>query len=415
MAGILQLPLWSENAKIKLYFGVFCIYLAFKEGSGLNCDFLIVGAGLFGCVLAERIASSNPNVKILLVDKRTHIGGNCYSEVDKDTGIEFHKYGTHIFHTSSKKVWDYLNNFTEFNGYHHQVLTTYKNRTYQMPINLETINSFYNLNLNPTEAREFLKKEIDKAGIGKPKNLEEKAISLIGRPLYKAFIEGYTTKQWGTDPKKLPASIITRLPVKYNYNEDYFVDSRWQGIPSEGYDKMFHRMLDYPNIHIELNSDYFEYKDEFKYRKRMFYTGQIDRYFDYVYGKLEWRSIRLEKDVVDVDDYQGTSVMNHADLEIGYTRTHEPRHLHPERKYSKRNTLIFREMSIHGLDDPYYPINDQKNQELFQKYKKLSMREKTVTFGGRLGSYKYYDMDKVILAAFDCYENELKGIKGVKY
>ena len=305
----------------------------------MTYDYLIVGAGLYGCVLAERIANQQ-NARVLVVEKRHHIGGNCYSEVDEETGVEFHKYGTHIFHTSSPKVWEYISKFTEFNNYHHQVLTTWKNKVYQMPINLETINSFFDLNLKPFEVEEFLAKEIAKEGITKPKNLEEKAISLIGRPLYEAFIKGYTMKQWDKDPVDLPASIINRLPVRFNYNEDYFLDARWQGIPLEGYTKIFERLLCSENIDVELNCDYFQNANAFKPNRKIIFTGPIDRYFDYQFGRLEWRSVNFEKSVIEVEDFQGTSVMNYADAQVPYTRIHEPRHLHPERRYSKNKSLI---------------------------------------------------------------------------
>jgi len=373
----------------------------------MKCDYLIVGSGFFGSVLAERIANDLGD-KVLVIDKRSHIGGNCFSEKDEETGIEFHKYGTHIFHTSSKKAWDYITQFTEFNNYHHQVLTTYKNKVYQMPINLETINSFYNINLKPFEVGEFIKKEIEKEGIQDPSNLEEKAISLIGRPLYEAFIKGYTIKQWDADPKDLPAKIITRLPVRYNYREDYFHTSRWQGIPYDGYTKIFQNLLKSPNIDVALNCDFFQHQDEFKVREKIIYTGPIDRYFDHVYGQLEWRSIVLQKETKDVEDYQGTAVMNYADTEVKYTRIHEPRHLHPERDYTKSKTIIFYEYSKSDPNAPYYPINTERNQLIFKRYKELAQKETQVIMGGRLGNYAYYDMDETILAALKCYETQIK-------
>jgi UDP-galactopyranose mutase len=372
----------------------------------MKYDYLIVGAGFFGSVLSERIAN-DLHSKVLVIDKRPHIGGNCYSELDEETGIEIHRYGTHVFHTSSQTVWEYITRFTEFNSYYHQVLTTHKNKVYQMPINLETINSFYNLNLKPFEAREFLKKEIVKEGVQEPKNLEEKAISLIGRPLYEALIKGYTIKQWGMDPKDLPTSIITRLPVRYSYREDYFVDARWQGIPYEGYTEVFKRLLSSPNIRVELNCDYFKNRHRFNIKEKTIYTGPIDRYYDFQYGRLEWRSILLEKEVVAVEDYQGTAVMNYADVETKNIRIHEPRHLHPERDMANQKTVIFYETSNNNPDEPYYPINNQRNQNLLLKYKELSEKEDDVIIGGRLGDYAYYDMDKTILAALRCYENKI--------
>lgn len=369
----------------------------------MNCDYLIVGAGIFGSVLAERIAN-DLGAKVLVIDKRSHIGGNCYSQFDKETGIEIHQYGTHIFHTSSKVAWEYIGQFAEFNNYHHQVLTMHKNKVYQMPINLETINSFYNLNLKPYEANIFLKKEIEKEGIKFPQNLEEKAISLIGRPLYEAFIKGYTIKQWQKDPKELPPDIIARLPVRYNYREDYFLDARWQGIPLEGYTKLFERLLESPNIHVELNCDYFKHLNDFNINNLIIYTGPIDRYFDYAFGRLEWRTVMFEKKIVDVEDYQGTSVMNYSDLDVKYTRIHEFRHLHPERKYSNLKSVIFYEAAGYDPENPFYPINTERNKKLFQKYKELAHHERGVIIGGRLGDYAYYDMDKAILAALNCYK-----------
>jgi UDP-galactopyranose mutase len=372
----------------------------------MNCDYLIVGAGIFGSVIAERIAN-DLGKKVIIIDKRDHIGGNCYSKDDEGTGIEYHYYGTHIFHTSDKEVWNYITKFTEFNGYYHQVLTTYKNKVYQMPINLETINSYYNLNLKPYEVGEFLLNEIAKEEIKEPKNLEEKAISLIGRPLYEAFIRGYTMKQWEKDPKDLPADIITRLPVRYNYKEDYFNNSRWQGIPLNGYTAIFERMLDHPNIQVELNCDYFECKEKFQISEKIVYTGPIDRFFDYKFGILEWRSVDFRKEYKDVEDFQGTSVMNYADVEAKYTRIHEPRHLHPERVYNKEKTVIFYETSKSDADDPYYTVNNKKNNDLAKQYKDYAKDSKDAIIGGRLGEYAYYDMDKAILSALKCYQDNI--------
>jgi len=370
-------------------------------------DYLIVGSGFYGSILAERIAN-DMNRTVLVIDKRNHIGGNCHSEIHEETGIEFHTYGTHIFHTSSSKVWEYINRFTEFNGYHHQVLSTYRDRVYQMPINLETVNSFYNLNLRPYEVENFLKKESGKESIIKPKNFEEKAISKIGRPLYEAFIKGYTTKQWGKNPKELPASIFSRLPIRNNYCEDYFVNCRWQGIPLDGFTKIFKRMLESPNIKVELNCDYFANRESFKFNLGLIYTGAIDQFFDYEFGPLEWRSIKLVQQTKNVKDYQGTSVMNYAEQRIPFTRIHEPLHLHPERDYKNSKTLIFKEFSRKTVDDdPYYPIGNEVNKTVFQKYKELAEKDRKIIIGGRLGNYTYYDMDKVIEAALNCYEKKI--------
>ncbi len=369
----------------------------------MKTDYLIVGAGFFGAVMAERI-SRVLKKKVLILEKRPHIGGNCYSERDQQTGIEFHKYGTHIFHTNSKKVYDYLGQFTEFNSYYHQVLTTHQGKVYQMPINLETINSFYEVNLKPFEVEDFLKKEKAKETYDNPKNLEEKAISLVGRPLYEAFIKGYTKKQWQKDPKDLPASIINRLPIRSNYDESYFNNGRYQGIPLEGYTAIFEKMLDHPLIEVRNNSDYFALREQIEVKEKTIYSGPLDRYFNYKLGRLEWRSVRFEKKIEAYPDYQGTSVMNYADVEEPFTRIHEPRHLHPERSYPKEQTLLFYEYSQENPEEPYYPVGTEKNHELKKAYQELAQKEDNVLFGGRLGTYAYYDMDQVIgqaLAAFE--------------
>lgn len=366
------------------------------------CDYLVVGAGLFGSVLAERLANGLGK-DVLVIDKRPHIGGNCYSEVDPETGIEFHSYGTHIFHTPDREVWGYVCRFTEFNGYRHQVLTTHRGKVYQMPINLETINALYGLSLKPAEARALIDKEIAGSGIDQPSNLEEKAISLVGRPLYEALIKGYTAKQWRRPVRELPADIITRLPVRFDYNENYYADL-WQGIPLDGYTKIFERMLDSPKIRVELNTDYFTVRDSVQVREKTIYTGSADRYFDYRHGKLEWRGCDFRREVVPVEDYQGTSVMNYADAEIPWTRIHEPRHLHPERPYQRGKTVIFREYPRDDSGDmPLYPINDARNLALHDRYRALMGEEKGVVFGGRLAEYRYLDMHHVIGRALEIF------------
>ncbi len=368
----------------------------------MKCDYLIVGAGFFGCVLAERLANHACR-DVLVIEKRSHIGGNCHSQADPETGIEFHSYGTHIFHTSSRKVWNYITRFSEFNGYHHQVLTVHGGRIYQLPINLATINSFFNVSLTPSQAKEFLQQEIRKEGLSEATNLEQRAISLIGRRLYEAFIRGYTVKQWGKDPKELPPEIFTRLPVRFSYDKGYFADGRWQGIPLEGYTRLFERMLDSPRIRVLTGCDYFDHREEFRVRHKTIYSGPIDRYFEYAYGKLEWRSVRFSSEVHPVQDFQGTAVMNFADLNVPYTRIHEPRHLHPERDYHEDKTLIFYELPSTDAEEPFYPVNTPANQSLVQKYFELAAREKNVVIGGRLGGYAYCDMDKTILSALDLY------------
>lgn len=368
--------------------------------------FLIVGSGFFGSVIAERIANDLKE-NVVIIDKRKHIGGNCYSEVDSSTGIEYHKYGTHIFHTSNKIVMDYLLKFTELNGYYHQVLTTYKGKVYQMPINLETINSFYNVNLKPYEVESFLESK-KTVKYENPANFEELAINMIGRDLYEAFMKGYTHKQWGRKPAELPASILKRLPFRKSYNESYFFD-KWQGIPLKGYTDVFKKMLESPKIQIMTNTDYFDIRNEIKPDTKIIYTGPLDRFFDYKYGRLEWRSLNFEFETKQIDDFQGTSVMNYADYEIPYTRIHEPKHLHSERPiFQDRNTIIVKEYSCLNDDEPYYPIQDEKNEAVKDKYLEELKKYPDIYIGGRLGDYRYYDMHNTIEMALKLYETVKK-------
>lgn len=369
---------------------------------------IVVGAGFFGSVIAERLAR-DAGEPVLVLDKREHIGGNCYSEIDLETGIEYHKYGTHIFHTGNKEVFDYIGRFTEFNGYRHQVLTTAKDRVYQMPINLETVNSFYGRNLKPFEVDAFLAEEIAKENLPEePRNLEEMALSLVGRPLYEALIRGYTEKQWQRDPKELPAFILKRLPFRRDYSENYYFD-RWQGIPIDGYTAIFQRMLGHPKIDLRLGVDYFDVRDGISSESLVVYTGPIDRFFDYKFGRLESRTLRFEKEIVNVGDRQGTSVMNYADREIPYTRIHEPRHLHPERDYPANRTVFFREYpKLDTAESPYYPVNTPENDALARKYFKERDKVKNVVFGGRLADYEYYDMDRAIAKSLDVYRDRVK-------
>lgn len=356
-------------------------------------EYIIVGSGLFGAVAAERLRKKGRSV--LVLERRNHIGGNCYSYNYEGTNINIHKYGTHIFHTNNKLIWDYINQFTEFNRYQHRVLTTYRGKVYSMPINLGTINAFYNINLKPVEVEAFIAAK--REGIVNPRNLEEKAISLIGKDLYEAFIKGYTIKQWGRDPKELPASIITRLPVRTSYYDSYF-DDLYQGIPVGGYTPIFERLLE--SVPVELNVDFFEDRHYWMRRcNKLIYTGPIDRYFDYCFGRLNWRSVRFEMEKLSMDDFQGTSVMNYADAEVPYTRIHEPKHLHLEKKHTPNTTVIVREYSQVNNDEPYYPVNSEADKQLLAQYQALAEREKSVVFGGRLAEYKYYDMHQVIGSA----------------
>lgn len=364
----------------------------------MSADFLIVGAGFFGATVAEQLASAG--FRVLVVEKRAHIGGNCFSKLDPATGIECHEYGSHIFHTSDEKVWSYLNRFTTFNTYQHTVWTTFKDRVYSMPINLATINAYYGLNLKPHEVEAFIEQERTKEAVLHPQNLEEKAISLIGRPLYEAFIRGYTIKQWEKDPKELPADIITRLPVRHNFNNRYF-DDKYEGIPLDGYTKIFERMLDHPMIEVLLNQDYFEIREKFA-GIPVLYTGPIDRFFEYKHGRLDWRTIDFERQVHEMPDYQGCTVMNYADERIPFTRIHEFKHYHPERPPTE-STVTFKEFSrvADPVDDPFYPVNTPKNGRLLEQYQAEAKRLTNIWFGGRLGSYRYFDMDDTVAAALE--------------
>ncbi len=366
--------------------------------------YVVVGSGFFGAVVAERIANQLGE-PVLVLEKRDHIGGNCYSVDHPETGIHYHRYGTHIFHTSNRDVWDYVNRFTEFNGYYHQVLTTYENKVYQMPINLETINSFYGISLKPFEVSKFIKAEVHKSGITKPRNFEEKAISMMGLPLYEAFLKGYTTKQWGCEPKSLPVSLLNRLPFRTNYDESYFFDP-WQGIPLKGYSSIFDKLLASPKIRVDMNTDFFSVRHKLDRDTLVVYTGPIDRLFDYRHGHLEWRTLLFEEQVVGVQDFQGTSVMNYAEESIPYTRIHEPRHLHPEKVYSENQTLTIKEYSHSGNgEDPFYPVGGETNRAILKKYEAEVSKQRKLLVGGRLGDYKYYDMDQTIAAALRTYKH----------
>ena len=345
---------------------------------------------------------------VIVIDRRNHTGGNCYSSLDDKTEIECHRYGSHIFHTSNKDVWGYINRFTTFNSYQHKVWSTHNNRVYSMPINLHTINSFYGEKFTPDAARRFIQEEAAKEGITAPRNMEEKAVSLIGRPLYEAFFKGYTIKQWDKNPSELSAEIITRLPVRYSYNNRYFADT-YEGIPTDGYGALFKKMLGSPLIDVQLNTDFRDIRHNLPDDALIIYTGPIDQYFDYQLGKLEWRTVDFEISRPCVTDFQGTSVMNYADADVPYTRIHEFKHFHPERPDTGK-TIIFKEYSraAQGDDEPYYPVNTERNRKLYAAYRELAASEPNVIFGGRLGQYQYLDMDDTIAEALQCYETQVK-------
>jgi UDP-galactopyranose mutase len=369
-----------------------------------NLKFLVVGAGFFGSVMAERIAADRGD-RVVVVEKRGHIGGNSYSEVDRATGIELHCYGSHIFHTSDEKVWSYINRFCTFNSYRHRVLTQFRDRIYQMPINLATLNHFYGANFTPSQAEMFVCAEAAKERMTEPSNFEEKAISLIGRKVYDAFIREYTLKQWGTDPRNLPEEILSRIPLRFSYKSDYF-DDVWQGIPAEGYGKLFERILKHDKIEVYLNHDFFDIREHVSQDTCIVYSGPTDLFFGHKFGALGWRTSTFELERHPVADFQGAAVINYAESIIPYTRIHEFRHYHEERNYSRNATLIAKEYSkpagIH--DDPHYPINADRDKRLLSKYLQEAGRLTNVIFGGRLGNYKYLNMDQAVATALDTYD-----------
>lgn len=359
-------------------------------------DYLIVGAGMFGAVFAYEMNAKGK--KCLVIDKRAHIGGNCYTE--RVEGINVHKYGAHIFHTSDREIWRYVNQFAEFNGYINSPMAVYKDELYNLPFNMNTFAEMWGIK-TPAEAKEIIKDQIDKLNISEPKNLEEQALSLVGIDVYEKLIKGYTEKQWGRKCSELPAFIINRLPLRFTFDNNYFND-RYQGVPVGGYTQIFEKLLD--GIEIKLNTDYRDIRNE-KIAKKTLYTGCIDEFFDYKFGALEYRSVRFENEILDEENYQGNAVINYTSVDIPYTRIIEHKHFEFG---AQPNTVISREYSIEwkpGIE-PYYPINDQKNNMLFERYTALARTRPDVIFGGRLGRYRYYDMDKVIRAALDTVDSE---------
>jgi UDP-galactopyranose mutase len=373
-------------------------------------DLPVVGSGFFGLTIAERCASEL-GLKVLVLDRRHHLGGNAYSEKEPTTGIEVHKYGAHLFHTSNQKVWDYVTRFTTFTSYQHRVFGKYQGQIYSLPMNLGLINQFFGKAHTPEEARDLIAEQASEFDTDGAENLEEKAISLIGRPLYEAFIKGYTAKQWQTDPTELSPDIITRLPVRYTYDNRYFNDT-YEGLPTDGYTAWLTRMADHPNIEVRLETDFFDVREEYVGKVPIVYTGPVDEYFDNREGRLSWRTVDLEESVVDVDDFQGTSVVNANDEDVPYTRILEFKHFHPERvkTHLPGKTVIVHEYSRFAEegDEPYYPINTAEDREKLLKYRELAKREPMVLFGGRLGTYKYLDMHMAIGSALSMYENKLK-------
>ena len=377
-------------------------------------DLIVVGSGFFGLTIAERVATELDK-RVLVVERRAHIGGNAYSEADPQTGIEVHRYGAHLFHTSNQRVWDYVRQFTDFTGYQHRVFAMHKGQAYQFPMGLGLVAQFFGRYFTPDEARALIKEQAAEINTADAQNLEEKAISLIGRPLYEAFVKAYTAKQWQTDPVNLPAAVITRLPVRYTFDNRYFNDT-YEGLPTDGYTAWLTNMAADDRIEVRLDTDWFDVRDELRAASPaapVVYTGPLDRYFDYVDGRLGWRTLDFETEVLsDCGDFQGTPVMNYNDADVPYTRIHEFRHFHPERDYPADKTVIMREYSrfAEDSDEPYYPINADTDRALLAGYRDRARAETAtagVLFGGRLGTYQYLDMHMAIASALNMYDNTL--------
>ena len=370
-------------------------------------DLVVVGSGFFGLTVAEQVASRWGR-RVLVLERRDHIGGNAFSEREPTTGIEVHRYGAHLFHTSNERVWEYVNRFTSFTGYQHRVFSVVGGQVFPMPINLATICQFFGRHLTPEQARALVREQAGELSTGEATSLEEKAISLIGRPLYEAFIRGYTWKQWQTDPRELPAEVITRLPVRYTFDNRYFGDTH-EGLPVDGYTPWLERMATNPLVDVRLGVDYLAVRDDVPPGVPVVYTGPLDRYFGDAEGALRWRTLDFEQEVLPVGDFQGTSVMNYGDLDVPWTRIHEFRHFHPERDYPDDATVVVREYSRAAGpgDDPYYPVNTPEDRDAVRRYRKRAAAERDVYFGGRLGTYQYLDMHMAIASALSMVDNVL--------
>lgn len=374
--------------------------LGITEEVAVRYDYLIVGAGLFGSTFAYEMGKQGK--KCLVLDRRNHIGGNVYCEDVKD--IHVHKYGAHIFHTSNKKIWEYVNQFVEFNNYVNSPIANYRGELYNMPFNMNTFTKLWSDVRTPKDAYRKIQEQRAELNGKEPSNLEEQAISLVGRDIYEKLVKGYTEKQWGKDCKELPAFIIKRLPVRFRFDNNYFND-RYQGIPNGGYNIIIEKMLEKADVELEV--DYLQQKDVYNAKaKKVLYTGMIDEYFDYVFGNLEYRSLKFETELLEgVENYQGNAVMNFTDRETPYTRIIEHKHFEFG---TQEDTVITKEYPMDWKigEEAYYPMNDERNNSLFEKYCELASREDKVIFGGRLGDYKYYDMDKTIEAALELVQRE---------
>lgn len=365
----------------------------------MKYDYLIVGAGLFGSVFAYEAVKAGKSC--LVIDKRPHIGGNIYTK--EIEGINVHWYGAHIFHTDNKEIWDYMNRFAQFNRYTNSPVAVYKDELYNLPFNMNTFNKMWGV-ITPAQAKEKIEEQIKEAGIKEPSNLEEQALSLVGRDIYEKLVKGYTEKQWGRKASKLPSFIIKRLPVRFTYDNNYFND-RYQGIPAGGYTGIIEKMLE--GSDVKLNTDFFSDREAFeRIADKIVFTGMIDEYYNYCYGELEYRSLKFETEILDEENYQGNAVINYTEYEIPYTRIIEHKHFEFG---TQKKTVITREYPAewkHG-EEPYYPMNDTGNNELFSRYRALADSEDKVIFGGRLGMYKYFDMHNVVAEALKTVKAEV--------
>lgn len=369
-------------------------------------DYLIVGAGIFGATVAERLASAGK--KVLVIDRREHLAGNIYSYIDKETGIEIHKYGSHIFHTEMDDVWEYVTKFTEFNAYTHTVNTRHDGKLYPMPINLDTINLLYGTDMSAEEAEKFVaeeaKRDSKKYGIVEPKNFEEKGISLVGEKLYTAFLKNYTEKQWNTSATNLSAEILSRIPVRFSHDNRYFMTAKHQGIPKDGYTKIVENMLDHENIEVRLGVDFKEIRNDISDGTKIIYCGQVDELLDYELGVLPWRSLRFEEE--KTTDGLGEAVINEADKDVLYTRAHDYKYyqIHQPEVIEQKLSYIAREYpaDFEKGGEAYYPVNNAESAELYEKYVKLAEEKyPNLILGGRLGAYRYWDMDQAVKYALE--------------
>lgn len=371
-----------------------------------SADLVVVGSGFYGLTVAERAASEGH--RVIVLDRRHHLGGNAWSEREPTTGIEVHTYGSHIFHTSNVRVWDYVRRFSAFNDYRHHVWTVHRGRVYPMPIGLATMTQFFARTLTPEQARALVEEQAGELLGAVPTNLEEKAISLVGRPLYDAFIRGYTAKQWQTDPRELPARVISRLPVRFTYETRYFSDT-FEGIPVKGYGGLLSTIAATPGVRVQTGVDWFDVAPRVRPGTPVVYTGPLDRYFEHRAGRLAWRTLDLRTTVLQEDDHQGTSVLNYADEDVPHTRIHEFKHFHPERVPVPGRTVVMTEQSRWAQqdDEPYYPVDTPEDRRRLAEYRDLAAGVPDVFFGGRLGTYQYLDMHMAIASALTAYDRDI--------